>query len=525
MIKSITTGLLICLLSISMCFGQRIINQRLYQLGDIGAETANFKDGLVTIYYHQGRSTVTAANRTRRLGDFFQINTNLDSLNFVTLDSGSLAFNWSFALLPSKQQFLVSYRFPAPFAFDQYSEPCFSIYDAHLKRKIREIQYPGATFEDMIGTGIIFVNKPNDIWLYGSKLDTLTRWKVPCVRRIDTLFQLSPIKTYVDTGGFRASKIVKRGPNEYWLLGSQVYDTYTPGPNRYMAHGNKYILDSNGHFLGKTIFDFRDDSRGMRYSVRGATGLFLDYHPMPDKSWLVTGGMFSNPNYGGLISDSLGFIAKLDSSLTYTYWVQPLKNEGLIYTLEDNNYIRIGVAAPNLGDPAIIEIYRHDGATGAQLSNYSFYPVFYNLRPFPVQISPYTYTFIGDSSLLFTGTVFNYTNQQPRYLPNVIGAFTIKGIPNHFNPVGLVRKDQEHVRAQLTSYPNPFHASFRISPLTPSQYRSSGYLYLINTNGQVVYAAPYQMGDEVQAADLPTGLYFYQFASAQGVSKGRVMKE
>ncbi len=525
MIKSITTGLFFCFLSISTCFGQRIINQRLYQLGDIGAERANFKDGLVTIYYHQGRSTVTAANRTRRLGDFFQINTNLDSLNFVTLDSGSLAFNWSFTLLPSKQQFLVSYRYPAPFAFDQLAEPCFSIYDAHLKRKIREIQYPGADFPDMIGTGIIFVNKPNDIWLYGSMLDTLTRWKVPCVRRIDTLFQLSPIRTYVDTGGFRASKIVKRGPNEYWLLGSQVYDTYTPGPNRYMAHGNKYILDSNGHFLGKTIFDFRDDSRGMRYSVRGATGLYLDYHPMPDKSWLVTGSMFSNPNYGGLISDSLAFIAKLDSSLTYTYWVQPLKNPGFVYTLEDNNYIRIAAAPPSSTDPAIMEIYRHDGATGAQLSSYSVTPVFNNLRPFPVYMYPRTFSFIGDSSVLCTGNALDYTNQNFRNLPNLIAAFIIKGIPNHYNPVGLVRKDQEVVRAQLMTYPNPFRSSFRISPLTPSQFKASGHLYVINTNGQVVYAAPYQMGDEVQAADLPSGLYFYQFASAQGVSKGRVMKE
>ncbi len=517
--------LFVCLISSTTLIGQRLDKQRLYNLGGVGGFSTNFSGGLATSYFHEGRHTVTAANRSLRLGDFFQINTNLDSLNFVTLDSGSFAINESFALLPSRQQFFVSYRYPAPLAFDQLIEPCFSIYDAHLKRKIREIQYPGATFENMIGTGIIFVNKPNDIWLYGSKLDTLSRWFVPCVRQIDTLFQLSPIKTYVDTGNFRATKIVKRGPNEYWLLGSQVYDTYTPGPNRYMAHGNKYILDSNGHFLGKTIFDFRDDSRGMRYSVRGATGLYLKYHPMPDKSWLVTGGMFSNPNYGGLISDSLGFIAKLDSSLTYTYWVQPFKNEGLVYTLEDNNYIRIGSAPPSSIDPAIMEIYRHDGATGSQLSSYSVTPVFNNLRSFPVWISPLTYNFIGDSSVLCIGNAFNYTNQQSRYLPNLVGAFTIKGIPNHYNPVGLVRKDQEHVRAQLMTYPNPFRASFRISPLTPSQFKATGYLYLINTNGQVIHAAPYQMGDEVPAAALPSGLYFYQYASTQGVSKGRVMKE
>jgi hypothetical protein len=267
-------------------------------------------------------------------------------------------------------------------------------------------------------------------------------------------------------------------------------------------------LDTSGNLIRRRYFNL-DNRPGSTFTVDGSFNpqLFGTVHP--DGSYLLYG----HNDRGGVL-DSTGFITKLDTNLTTTYWLQRMDPLFKLRMLADGSSFIAGYVFSRQAKYLYLRRYN---SLGQLFQDVRIASPQGTLPTGQYLLSEGNYEFAGDSSVVFVGNVAALSTG--RTIPYLYIA-KIGGYPNPYNPLALPL--DRRMMEETYVYPNPFQDQFTLA--TKSGATEAGQLYLFNLLGQQVYQSPYTTGAPIRTPPIKPGIYLWRFVG-KGMYSGRLVRE
>ena len=456
--------------------------------------------------------TDTANNRVKSYS-LLKFSSGGDSIGFDLQSPGILHTYYTIDQLSNKNIIAVANMYQRPFYFgaNYLNYRMVRIFDSSATQIKRDIPFYFSSATTNLGNyGGILPTSNGGFWIYGSRDDTsrINNYR-PYLYLFDSLGNQLYEREFADSGFSNVLSMIKHPNGNLVMFGIRLIRTIRG--TQYYNVGKCFMmeLDTLGNLKRRRYFNL-DNRPGSTFTVDGSFDprLFGAIHP--DGSYLLYGNVRFSPDI-----DSSGFITKIDSNLTTTYWLRRMDPLFKLRLLADGSSFIAGSLDSRIRGRYIF-LRRYDN-NGSLFQDFRLSGVQGTLPTGPYAFYRGNYEFAGDSSVIFVGDVIDqgYTNLMPYLYIAKIG-----GYPNPYNPLALPL--DRRMMEETYVYPNPFQDQFTLA--TKSGASEAGQLYLFNLLGQAVYQSPYTTGEPMRTPPIKPGIYLWRFVG-KGVYSGRLVWE